>query len=280
MSAGGHEQWGAIPVRAFSDARLSRIDFRVLGVVAYHDRFGRNGMGCTLDFRKLAAKAAVDPSHLARHTKRLQEFGYITVTKSETDRRRRSYSVIYEPSAEIVANGGDYLEEKGAKMGANPAPQEDIVASNGEYCIDIVAIEKSQDIDNKHRSDLKRSCKTNIINQAKLGSRNLEDEAAAPNWAMQGKPDRSDVPRQRELRVFQDVNRKTRNQKRLDAEQRLGNGLVKHDLVEPLDNLFGAERGELLAETKEYQKAIDCEMKRYGNGLKYLQKIATLAKVA
>ncbi len=48
------EQFGAIPVRAFGDTRLSAADFRVMGAIAYFDQLGPNGTGCYVDPRKLA----------------------------------------------------------------------------------------------------------------------------------------------------------------------------------------------------------------------------------
>ncbi len=52
------EQFGAIPVRAFGDTKLSAADLRILGAIAYFDRFGRNGYGCIADPGKIAEIAA------------------------------------------------------------------------------------------------------------------------------------------------------------------------------------------------------------------------------
>lgn len=71
-----NEQFGAIPLRAFSDSRLSAAHFRVMGVIAYHDRLGRNGQGCWVAQEKLAA-AAVHYNTLSRIAGELEGFGYI-----------------------------------------------------------------------------------------------------------------------------------------------------------------------------------------------------------
>ncbi|MEM7223454.1 MAG: MarR family transcriptional regulator [Pseudomonadota bacterium] len=245
MSA-GQDPWGALPERAFSDDRLTAIDYRVLGVIAAHDRFGRNGMGCTLNARKLAEKAKVNPAHLARHTKRLEEFGYITIERSNADKRRLIYSVIYDVAAEIVTTDGDQSAE-------------------------IVTTAKSQVVENIDKPPLNISCKTELRDPAKRGEASRQNRGTGgPLLAHQRKLDRSTVPKQRELRVFGIVNQQNENQKRLAAEQRLGNDLVKAQLIGPLEHWAGTEKGQALVDTREYQKAIECEITRYGNGVKYL----------
>ncbi len=101
------EQFGAIPVRAFGDTRLSAADFRVMGAIAYYDRLGRNGAGCYVDPHKLVAVASVLYQHLSRHTKRLREFGYLEIYRSGTDQRRRIYALIYNEDRGVVTNPGD-----------------------------------------------------------------------------------------------------------------------------------------------------------------------------
>ena len=237
MSAAGQEQFGAIPVRAFSDNRLSVADFRVLGVIASRDRFGRNGTACTLGARKLAEQAKINPAHLARHTKRLEELGYITIERSEADKRRLIYAVVYEEAKEIVTMDGDYSGE-------------------------IVTIVKSQVAENKSESARKRSCKTR-----------LRDPAKQVSFARQGEPDRSTVPRQRELPVMQDVNK---GEQRRWAEERLGNDLIRANLIGQLETILGKS----LAETTQYNKAIKCEAERKGTGLAYMLGIVRKARAA
>jgi len=150
------EQFGPIPVRAFSDTRLSAADFRLLGAIAYFDRLGRNGAGCFADPRKLAEMAAIDYSHLARHAERLREGGYIEIGRSATDRRRRDYAVIYNENSEVVAKIGD-------NPGAEASDPEK-VANAGDNRAEKVANPNRQVIDPKPGSPPKRSCKTKIKN--------------------------------------------------------------------------------------------------------------------
>ncbi|MEM7222997.1 MAG: MarR family transcriptional regulator [Pseudomonadota bacterium] len=278
MSAPYKVQYAPMPVEAGRDMRLSRNDFAVLMAIAYRDRFGKNGMGCTLGFRKLAEEAGVDPSHLSRHTRRLEELGYITVTKSATDKRRRSYSVVYSTANEAVATDGDYQD---ANPGATVSPGEKVVATDGEYPEEIVAIANLQAIEKKDKALPNRSCinKQNRSSEALSAANHENRGTVGPPFAQQGERDRSAVPKQRELPVLQDVNQKTRNQKRLAAEERLGNDLVKAQLIEPLEDWAAAERDQDLGATAEYQKAIDCEARHQGNGLKYLLKIAKVARL-
>lgn len=112
-----NERFAALPVRALSDRRLSGNDLRVLGAIASFDWFGRNGYGCTVDARKLADRAGVDRRHLSRHASRLVDLGYIVIGRSETDRRKHVYSVVY---SDKEAEADDKPPEKVTTAGDNP----------------------------------------------------------------------------------------------------------------------------------------------------------------
>ena len=149
------EQFGAVPVRAFGDTRLSAIDFRVMGAIAYFDRLGRNGAGCYVDPRKLAELAAIDYKHVARHTGRLQEFGYLEINRSATDRRKRIYSLIYNDHPEVVANAGDNLAQEDASEDT-VSPLDEKVTNSGDNPAEKVTTENSQAVGPVAKSPPKR----------------------------------------------------------------------------------------------------------------------------
>lgn len=120
-------QFGAIPLRALADPKLSAADLRLLGAIAYHDRFGGNGDGCRASPRRLAAMTGVRYDHIARQAARLAARGYIETTRAAAgDKRRKVYAVVYEEVAsigDILAAGAGSKQEVasiGDKQVANP----------------------------------------------------------------------------------------------------------------------------------------------------------------
>ncbi len=184
------EQFGAIPVRAGGDARLSAPDFRVMITIAYFDRLGRNGTGCYADRRKLAELAAVDYTHVARHTARLREFGYLEIGRSATDRRKRVYSLIYNEDRAVVANAGDNLDA-GAKGDRVSPFNDENVANSGDILPENVAKPNSQPFDPQAKLPPKRLSEAYIKDPAKRIARDGENTAQGngrkpTNFARQG----------------------------------------------------------------------------------------------
>jgi hypothetical protein len=87
-------EYGAIPVRAFRDARLSGAHFRVLGAIAFRDRFGRNGIGCYSGTATLAKDTGLHAKSVSRAAAELETFGYLERGKIG---RMRTFRVLYEP---------------------------------------------------------------------------------------------------------------------------------------------------------------------------------------
>ncbi|MDE4620643.1 helix-turn-helix domain-containing protein [Sinorhizobium meliloti] len=86
-----------MPVRALQDDKLSAVDLRVLGAVAYHDRLGKNGRGCFASQATLAAMARCDIRSVKRSLQNLgKPGGYIVIEKSKQDARQRVYRIVYE----------------------------------------------------------------------------------------------------------------------------------------------------------------------------------------
>lgn len=102
------EQYCAVPVSAMSDARLSATDWRVLAVIAWHDRFGRNGIGCYARHEILSAETGVEYSSLSRSIARLVECGYISKTRHQLNKRLRVYRVMYNDNSGIVGKCANY----------------------------------------------------------------------------------------------------------------------------------------------------------------------------
>lgn len=212
------ERFGAIPVRAFRDTRLSAGDFRLLGAIAYHDRLGRNGAGCYVDPRRLAEEAALSYSHVARHTRRLAGFGYLDILRSLKDRRKRIYRLIYNDNTEVVTDSGDNPADARAN-GASDAPIDaaapEKVATVGDNRPEKVANAGSQVIDPptksaplidpvKQREKMERS---SLVSPSENDACNTSRAAGSQKTRNARHAERGpkSVPRQRELRVFGDV---------------------------------------------------------------------------
>lgn len=278
MSSAGDELFGAIPLGAFRDRRLSAGDLRLLGVIAYFDRLGRNHMGCYARPEMLAEMAGIRPEHLARHTARLAEFGYIEIRRSATDRRKRVYSLIYNNNPAVVAKNGDNpavqadaAGDTGEKVATNGDKVAEKVATSGDKAtpqIDVKSLLVRQKSD---RSLARRdSVKQNLKDPAKQGAQRIESagprQKAKPTPAWQGGALQAKMVSQKELRFFGDANQRNRNhqERRRSAEERLGNDLVARGLYEWLDD----KRWPRWCEA--YTRAIDAEMQRPGAGVRYL----------
>jgi DNA-binding MarR family transcriptional regulator len=187
------EQFAPLPIQATADTRLGGPDFRLLGRIAYHDRLGRNGMGCFVDARKLAKEAEIHYKHLGRHADRLEAFGYLRITPSEADKRRKIYSVIYD-EAEIVTCGGDNLSDN-TSTADSPSTQPEIITARGDYRAEKVTKSKPHAVDPLAKSAPKRSSEAYLRDPAKPRVRNGENTARGDtrkptNFARQG--DRGD----------------------------------------------------------------------------------------
>ena len=182
-------QFAAIPIRALTDTRLGGPDFRLLGTIARYDRFGRNGVGCYVNARKLTQEARIHYKHLGRQAGRLEAFGYIRITPSEADKRRKIYSVIYE-EAEIVTCGGDNLGDDPSRADS-PSAQPEIVTTGGDYLAEKVTKPKWQTVDPQAKPAPKRLSEAYLRDPAKPRARHGENTARGDtrkptNFARQG----------------------------------------------------------------------------------------------
>ncbi len=96
------QQFAALPVRACSDKRLTGGHWRVLRIIAYHDRFNRNNRGCYIKHQKMAEMIGSSRSSVTEWLRDLLAWGYLGTLRPQTsDGRRAAYTVLYdEPSAE------------------------------------------------------------------------------------------------------------------------------------------------------------------------------------
>lgn len=89
------EQFAPVPSRAQTDKRLTGAHHRLLQTIAYHDRFGYNGQGCSASHRRIAAITDMHFSTVTKGIAELVVLGYVRSEKSGRDGRERIYHVIY-----------------------------------------------------------------------------------------------------------------------------------------------------------------------------------------
>ena len=113
--------YAPIPARAMADEELTAEHFRVLMVVAAHDRFNRNGKGCCASHPRLARLAKCHIKSLSRSLKALAERGYIEGLPSPFNKLQRAYSVIYNDADRAIM---------ASPIGNNPATYRDGIGNN------------------------------------------------------------------------------------------------------------------------------------------------------
>jgi len=263
------EHFAAIPLRALSDRRLSRGDFRMLGALAYFDRLGRNHAGCFAGRDKIAEVSGIRAKDQARHTAHLEEFGYLEIKRSATDRRKRIYSLIYEASAT-----GD-AEEKVRKDADKTA--EKVRKDADKICPETAAKSLAARPDLERGAAGRDGVKHQIKYPAKQAAARVENSAQASPVMAAERSETTDArqgggaapgrPDQGEMCLLSDVNLRTRNhpKRRKLASERLGAAiLVRPELYDRLD----AKRWPRWFEA--YERAVDAEAERPGAGIPYL----------
>jgi DNA-binding MarR family transcriptional regulator len=102
--------FAAVPIRAFSDDRLSGRHWRVLCVIAFHDRLGRNGQGCWASLKQLAQEANLSEPHFSDMASDLRRWGYVTADRNPA---RRNQIIRRVSSAAYGLLGQQVLPENG-----------------------------------------------------------------------------------------------------------------------------------------------------------------------
>jgi DNA-binding MarR family transcriptional regulator len=113
-----------LPARAMVDMRLTERHLRTLAVVAAHDRFSKNGVGCWASHERLAAMIGCDYSRLSTNLRELGEWGYIEKSPHPLNKRLRVYRVIYS------ASDGEVMKSVAAKVPADKVPNTTLPSGN------------------------------------------------------------------------------------------------------------------------------------------------------
>jgi hypothetical protein len=100
--AGRERSFAPIPMRAIGDTRLSGRHFRVLGAVAFYDRFGKNGQGCWAGSKTLAAEASCSETHLSDALTDLRLLGYIVSDRHPMNRRTKVHRILYSDNTSQI----------------------------------------------------------------------------------------------------------------------------------------------------------------------------------
>lgn len=100
--------YGALPARAFGDQRFTAGHFRMLGLVAAHDRMSlkRSSAGCFAAQSRLADLAGLHLKSAARLIGDLVEWGYLERSTNPINKRLAVYRVVFD-DADAVAFRGD-----------------------------------------------------------------------------------------------------------------------------------------------------------------------------
>lgn len=96
-------QFSPIPYRAIIDGNLDPLSLRVLGIVAYRDRFGANGRGCCLSQKQIALDVGAHEKSVARSMSLLIRLGYVRAEKTRADRRASEYFVQYDEAEQVTS---------------------------------------------------------------------------------------------------------------------------------------------------------------------------------
>ncbi|WP_181173044.1 helix-turn-helix domain-containing protein [Mesorhizobium sp. B2-7-3] len=90
------------PARTMADQHLSALDIRVLMAISVHDRFSKNGIGCTASHTRLANLVGCHLKSLSRSIRTLAERGYIGGRANPLNPKARCYFVIYNEWDEAI----------------------------------------------------------------------------------------------------------------------------------------------------------------------------------
>ena len=91
-----------LPTRSLKDGRLTGDHYRVLGIIARHDGFGRNGTGCYAGLRTLAKETELDVDAVERLVADLQGWQYVLAKTSQRNQVRTTLCVMYTDEDKAV----------------------------------------------------------------------------------------------------------------------------------------------------------------------------------
>ena len=105
--------YAPIPVRGMGDRRLTASHWRLLAAIAWHDRLGRNKIGCYTSNLNLAKEADVHYTNVPPLSDDLETWGYIEKGCHPLNRRLRVYSLIYNEKDATVGVPTNNEAERG-----------------------------------------------------------------------------------------------------------------------------------------------------------------------
>ena len=122
------EFWGAVPIRAAADPRLSAAHYKLLIVVARFAGFEKNGSGCYATQATMAKLTGMHVTTVSRKLGELRQLGYLKA-KRQQNRRRLQYSVAYSDAADCWP---DEQVSSGDSCSAEQVTEDD-TCSTGPY---------------------------------------------------------------------------------------------------------------------------------------------------
>jgi DNA-binding MarR family transcriptional regulator len=100
VSTTNKQRFAPTPLRALLDQRLTGHHLRLLGVIAAHDRLGKNGSGCWASQDRLAALLGCSKSTLSKRLSALRDCGYLASELNPQKRWFRVHRVVYTAADE------------------------------------------------------------------------------------------------------------------------------------------------------------------------------------
>lgn len=126
----GKVMFAALPLRAIGDTRLSALELRILGCVAFHDRMSSargKGQGAWASNETLAKRVQCHYTNLSSAVTKLAKLGYIQRDPHPLNKKLRVYRVIYDGEIagladplpdDKVLSGGEVVENQSSNEGA------------------------------------------------------------------------------------------------------------------------------------------------------------------
>jgi hypothetical protein len=103
-----------LPLRAISDQRLSGLHFRVLAMVAFHDRMSarrKTGAGCWASHKTMCAEIGCNYTNLSTALTDLGKWGYLERHVHPLNKRLRVYNVNYDSLPTDKQSGAQLCQE-------------------------------------------------------------------------------------------------------------------------------------------------------------------------
>lgn len=199
MSEPSKPYFAPIPNRALIDDRMKGRHYRVLGIIAAHDRFMYRGLGCTLSGSRIAAKVGMTQPNVSRACRDLEAWGYLARHAHPKIKQRSMWTVLYDPQSDKAVLGTP--PEAASLPPANPEPDD-------------------KPMPHRAMADGQTYAPQDIHNRLNLSSKiNSGGESASPNGDDGLRDGESDKPLCARLAMFERALKAGRYRFKLDALQ-------------------------------------------------------------